>query len=163
MKEIIEKVSSYNIFNNLYPGVVFIVLICQITTYDIPINNEVILLFLSYFTGMILSRIGSVAIEPIIDKMKLYEKQPYKEYINAVQKDAKIETLLESSNTFRTLISTIVSILIVKIYNLIEIKFSIDVTLKIYIFLVIVLIIFVISFIKNTNFIIKRIIIHNDN
>lgn len=163
MKEIIEKVSSYNIFNNLYPGVIFVVIIRQITTYDIPIDNEVVLLFLSYFTGMILSRIGSVVIEPIIDKMKFYEKRPYKEYVNATKKDAKIEILLESSNTFRTLISTIASILIVKLYNLIEIKFSVDTVLKIYLFLVTILIIFVVSFVKNTNFIINRINIHNDD
>ena len=34
MKEILEKLSSYNIFNNLLPGILFVVLAKASTSYD---------------------------------------------------------------------------------------------------------------------------------
>ena len=66
MKEILDKLSSYNLFNYLLPGVIFVVIANKVTHYDFIQDDIVIGAFLYYFIGMVISRFGSLAIEPIL-------------------------------------------------------------------------------------------------
>ena len=69
MKDILEKLSTYNIFNSLLPGVIFVIMAREFSRYNF-IQNEIVLSgFLCYFIGMIISRFGSVIIEPILKKI----------------------------------------------------------------------------------------------
>ena len=49
MEEILEKISSYNLFNYLLPGILFAVISKEITTYSFLHENIIIGLFLYYF------------------------------------------------------------------------------------------------------------------
>ena len=69
LKQIVEKISSYNIFNNLYPGVLFIYLSKFIFEIKILSDNWFENLIVFYFAGMVLSRIGSIIIEAIMKKI----------------------------------------------------------------------------------------------
>lgn len=51
---------------------------------------------------MDISRIGSLVIEGIFEKVKWIKYAPKAEYVAAVKKDARIESLLETSNMYRT-------------------------------------------------------------
>ncbi|GAI86798.1 unnamed protein product [marine sediment metagenome] len=117
MKEILTKISSYDLFNNLLPGVIFSVIIDKITIFNLLDHGVMIVLFISYFIGLIISRIGSLVIEPLLSKMKFIKYAPYAEYLKAEQKDPKIKILLEKNNMYRTMISLLVSILLVKLYE----------------------------------------------
>ena len=64
IESLLEKLSSYNLLNNLLPGAIFCYLLKTIVNIDIS-NNIVEDLFVYYFIGMIISRIGSIIIEPI--------------------------------------------------------------------------------------------------
>jgi len=64
MKEIIEKLSSYNIFNYLFPGVVFAILATKFTNLNLTFDNLFLGAFAYYFIGLVISRFGSVFIEP---------------------------------------------------------------------------------------------------
>lgn len=107
MEKILEKLSSYNIFNYLFPGVVFCVVADRYLA--IPLLQESIIngLFLYYFVGLVISRIGSVAIEPILKKTGFVKFSEYHDYVRAAKEDPKIELLSESNNTHRTLLSAI--------------------------------------------------------
>ena len=107
MEKILEKLSSYNIFNYLFPGVVFCVVADRYLA--IPLLQESIIngLFLYYFVGLVISRIGSVAIEPILKKTGFVKFSEYHDYVRAAKEDPKIELLSESNNTYRTLLSAI--------------------------------------------------------
>ena len=107
MEKILEKLSSYNIFNYLFPGVVFCVIADRYLA--IPLLQESIIngLFLYYFVGLVISRIGSVAIEPILKKTGFVKFSEYHDYVRAAKEDPKIELLSESNNTYRTLLSAI--------------------------------------------------------
>ncbi len=116
-----------------------------------------IVLFISYFIGLIISRIGSLVIEPLLSKMKFIKYAPYAEYLKAEQKDPKIKILLEKNNMYRTMISLLVSILLVKLYEYGTINIEIINKLEVIIIISILLVILLFSFRKQTKYIYKRI------
>jgi len=59
MTELLQKLSTYNIFNYLFPGVVFVILLKHVTNIYLIMNDLVLGMFLYYFFGLVLSRIGS--------------------------------------------------------------------------------------------------------
>ncbi len=120
MKELIDKISSYNLFNYLFPGVIFVIFSKHFTAYSFIQQDIIIGLVLYYFIGMIISGFGSVVIEPILKKIKFIKFADYKKYISASKVDEKIELFSEVNNTYRTLISMIILLLLLKLYNLIE-------------------------------------------
>lgn len=70
MESLIEKLSRYHILNNLIPGIIFICLLNILNIFVIDMDSITQLLFIGYFSGMTLSRIGSVIIEPFLKKNK---------------------------------------------------------------------------------------------
>ena len=105
MESLLEKLSSYNIFNYLFPGILCAVIIDHIT--EIPIIHSDLLtgMFVYYFIGLVASRIGSLAVEPFMKLIKVIEFAPYSDFITAAKVDSKIEVLSEQNNMYRTLIA----------------------------------------------------------
>lgn len=161
MKDILEKISSYNIFNYLFPGILFVIIAKSTTDYNLIQKDNIIGAFLYYFIGITISRFGSVIIEPILKEAKFLKIRDYKHYVNACKKDSKIELLLEVSNTYRTLLSMIITLFLSKIYNLLSIKFNLDDSISLIIVSFFIFILFLFSYKKQTNFIIKRINANN--
>lgn len=102
MESLLEKISSYNILNNLIPGAVFVFLGKLLDIISLPLDGIVESIFIYYFCGMIISRIGSLVIEGIFERLKWIKYASKAEYVAAVKKDARIESLLETSNMYRT-------------------------------------------------------------
>lgn len=167
IKQFTSKLSSYDIFNNLYPGILFCYFSKIILKVNILTDNWFENLFLFYFIGMIISRIGSLIIEPIIKSIKFKKKRlvtfaPYKDYINASRKDSTISILSETNNTYRTLLSCFISIFFLKVFLVINgllIKkgfFFIDEN-KDWIVLILIIAIFICSYIKQISYVRKRV------
>jgi hypothetical protein len=157
MKDIIDKISSYNIFNYLLPGIIFVIISNKITDYNFLQDDNVLGAFLYYFIGMVISRVGSIIIEPILKKISFVKFSDYKDFVLASKKDEKIELLSEVNNTYRTLSSTFFLIGVLKAYNLLQIKFLIPETATLSICLLLILTMFLFSYKKQTNYITKRI------
>ena len=157
MKDIIDKISSYNIFNYLFPGVLFVIIAKHLTDYNFVQEDNLLGPFLYYFIGMVISRFGSVIIEPILKKKKFLKFREYNRYVSASKKDPKLELLSEVNNTYRTLNSMMISLLFLKIYNSIETKFEFDSSVSLVILTILVFILFIFSYRKQTNYITKRI------
>lgn len=83
MKDLIDKLTTYNIFNYLFPGVLFVVLAKATTDYNFIQENNFLGAFLYYFIGMTISRFGSVVIEPILRKINFVKFRDYQEYAKA--------------------------------------------------------------------------------
>ncbi len=79
MKELLDKLSSYNLFNYLLPGTVFVAAAQRISAHTFKDENIVVELFLYYFIGMVISRIGSLTIEPALKILKFIEFAEYKD------------------------------------------------------------------------------------
>ena len=163
MKDILDKISSYNIFNYLYPGILFVVIAKHLTDYDFIQQDNLLGAFLYYFIGMVISRFGSVIIEPFLKKIKFLKFSEYKKYVTASKHDAKIELLSEVNNTYRTLNSMIILLLLLKFYNKLAIKFEFDNSISLITLTILIFVLFIFSYRKQTNYITKRIEANEQN
>jgi hypothetical protein len=111
MNELLTKLSSYNIFNYLVPGSLFSIAAKRLGIVDLTDQDLATNLLTFYILGMIVSRIGSLFIEPLMKKMKFVDYAPYGDFVRASQKDLKIEVLVEVSNTYRTLASAFICLI----------------------------------------------------
>ena len=117
MKELVDKLSSYNIFNYLFPGTLFAYLGTKFTSYMIVQDNLVVGLFLYYFIGLIISRIGSLTVEPFLKWIRVVKFADYEDYVQASKSDSKIELFSELNNMYRTLCSLPIMLGVLKIYD----------------------------------------------
>lgn len=157
MKDILQKISTYNIFNYLLPGIVFVALLRMLTSYNLVIEEVVVGAFLYYFIGMIISRIGSLIIEPTLKKTSLIKFSDYRKFVFASKNDEKIELFSEVNNMYRTLLSMLIILLLIVFYE--KYSFLVDLSqfIKIIIGLIVLIIIFLFSYKKQTDYINKRI------
>ena len=105
MESLLERISSYNIFNNLFPGALFVYLLEKSTSVILSVDDIVKNVVLYYFVGLVIGRIGSILLEPLLRFIRVVRFVPYSDYLAACRKDSKIEILQESANMYRTLLS----------------------------------------------------------
>lgn len=63
LKAISEKISSYQIFTYILPGIVFLAPLSWYYTKEVPFTNIWEKLLICYFSGMAVSRIGTFMFE----------------------------------------------------------------------------------------------------
>jgi len=157
MKDLLEKLSSYNLFNYLFPGIVFVVILKGISSYSLLQENLIIGVFVYYFIGLVISRFGSLVIEPLLRKLTFLKFADYKEFVSASKKDEKIELFSEVNNMYRTLCSMFVLLIILKFYEWIEMQIPILKDWNSCILITLLLCMFLFSYRKQTQYITKRI------
>ena len=139
MEKILEKLDSYNILNNLLPGIVLNFLLERIIGVKIVEGNIIEDLFVFYFMGMVVSRFGSLVIEPICKKIKWVKYADYGEFVKASRKDEKVNVL-----------SVCIVVLIAKVYLILISKIRAFSTITDILILVIITILFAVAY-KKTN------------
>ena len=166
-----EKITSYNVFNNLFPGIIFCFVLNHTTKFNIRTESILQNVFIYYFVGMVISRIGSLFIDKILKKIKIKNKKTkkkeaflvfenYSDYIEASKKDEKIEVLSETNNTYRTLIALFFSLVIVKLYEMFLHNFLLKVIGKnvtIVLLFLLLSAMFLFSYRKQTEYICERV------
>ena len=162
LAQIVEKISSYNIVNNLYPGILFVYVLKIMFGTNLLLNNWLENLIVFYFVGMVLSRIGSIIIEPVMKKVKVIKYAPYQDYVKASSIDPLLTTLSETNNTYRTLLSTFICAFMYKLGDSInEICIKNKITClqknKDWILLILLILLFVFSYVKQTSYVRKRV------
>lgn len=157
MNSLLDRVSSYNLFNYLLPGTLFAVFLEAVTGYEMPTRDLVLGLFLYYFIGLVISRIGSLIIEPLLRKMRLVRTTEYAKYVMASRRDSRIEILSEVNNAYRTLLALFVVLLLVKISEPIVATLAINSSVMQYAGLVGLAILFATAYRKQTDYITRRI------
>src|SRR5882672_3905962 len=157
MNELLNKISSYNIFNYLLPGFLFAILAGEIVHYPSVQQDIFTKLFLSYFLGLVVSRFGSLVIEPILKILSFVEPVHYEDFVGSAQKDPKLEVLSEVNNTYRTLASLFCLLLILKMYVKLEGRFHYLKDWDATIFTIVMVTMFLFSYRKQTSYIAKRI------
>ena len=162
MKELLDKLSSYNLFNYLLPGIIFVVIVSKVTHYDFIQDDIVIGVFLYYFIGLVISRFGSLVIEPLLKRLSFLQFANYKDFVVASKKDDKIELLSEVNNTYRTLCSLFILLLLLKIYEAIESVFPFLQKCNAIILMILLIIMFLFSYRKQTSYITKRVKINGE-
>lgn len=162
MNEYLNKISSYHLFNYLFSGVLFVVLADQLTTHSFLQKDVVTGFFLYYFIGLAISRIGSLVVEPILKKMSFIKFQNYSAYIKASRKDPKLEVLSEVNNMYRSLVAVCISIIGLKIYDLLRLKWNLVGNVEVCFLLLFLMFVFLWAYQKQTKHITERINSNND-
>jgi hypothetical protein len=157
MKEIFEKITSYNLFNYLLPGVLFVVILSKFTSYSFIQDNLITGAFVYYFIGLIISRFGSLVIEPILKKISFLKFAKYEDFVSASKKDPSIDAFSEINNMYRTFVAMFILVGLIRIYQIVEFKFSILAEWSPYILILLLFIMFILSYKKQTDYIRKRI------
>jgi hypothetical protein len=157
MNELLNKISSYNLFNYLLPGIIFAILAGDVVRYPIVQRDIITGAFLYYFVGLVISRFGSLIIEPLLKRLSFIRFADYKKFVDASKKDPQIDVLSEANNTYRTLSSLFCLLLILKLYARIESRFQFlkqwDATFA----ALLLLTMFLFSYRKQTSYLTKRI------
>lgn len=162
MTDIINKITSYNLFNYLFPGILFAIIATKWTIYDFKVENIILGAFLYYFIGMTISRIGSLIIEKILKKSKLVNFSNYKDFVDCSKKDKSLNLFSEINNTYRTIISLGFCLLFTKLYSELDIIFDIPEIYTTLGLLIFITILYVLSYQKQTEYINKRIKANKD-
>ena len=159
MKDFLQKLSSYNIFNYLLPGILFVGIAEKLTSYSFIHDNLLIGLFLYYFFGLIISRIGSLIVEPFLKRVKFVRFADYPDFVEASKLDSKISLLSEENNMYRTLCSLFVVLILFKIYDELKdnLPWSADTSGLIFFLLLLVLLLLCFSYRKQTQYVVQRI------
>lgn len=164
MKEIIDKLSSYNLFNYLFPGIIFVLLLKGISKYDLIQENNFIGAFLYYFIGLVISRFGSLVIGSLIQKMTFFIKfADYSKFVLASEKDEKINLFSEVNNMYRTIISLLVILLLGVGFEKANDILCFSNSDNLIILVCLLIILFAFSYRKQTSFIVKRVNLKTKN
>jgi len=163
MSEILKKISSYNIFINLFPGVIFCLIVDKYLSYPLIQQDLLVSLFLYYFVGLVISRVGSLVIEPLLKIIGVLKYSDYKDYVAASKVDSKIDVLLETNNMYRSVTSLFLCILIAIGFNLVSNKYPIISELSMSITTIFLFLLFLFSYLKQTSYICKRVEIASVN
>jgi hypothetical protein len=162
MKNLIEKLTSYNLFNYLLPGTVFSVLAERFTSYSFIQNDLFIAFFAYYFTGLVISRIGSIILEPCLRKLHSVTFAPYSDFVRCAAKDEKLDVLSETNNTFRTLATVFAVLGLIKPIELLLVHFSAAPWLPPLFLCIFLFVLFILAYRKQTEYIKQRIEIHKE-
>lgn len=156
MEEIINKLSSYNLFNYLFPGAIVSILAKRLNLLEYP-DDLVAQLLWFYFVGLVVSRIGSVVLEPLMRRCSFVKYEEYTKYLRACEADSKLEIMVEVANTYRTLAAAFAILPAAICYMWLATKVGISMDWQQRIIVVLMFVIFAVSFRKQVRFIAKRI------
>lgn len=120
MSELLSKLSTYNLFNYLLPGVIFTLALKRIWNWDVIPSDIASAIFLYYFIGLVISRVGSLFLEPYLKKKKFVVFADYDDYLKASVTDDEIKTLSEANNMYRTFSSLFICLLGVTVYQFVS-------------------------------------------
>jgi len=157
MEKVIDKISTYNLFNYLLPGVLFVVLAKSFLFIDLTQGDIVLDVFIYYFIGLVVSRFGSLVIETLLKAVKFLQFAKHEDFVTASKNDPKLEVLSQENNMYRTFIAMFAMLLLSKLYFHIRIIYPLLQKWDFYILIFLLLVMFLYSYRKQTAYIFKRI------
>lgn len=157
MEKVIDKISTYNLFNYLLPGVLFIVLAKNFLFIDLTQGDIVLNVFIYYFVGLVISRFGSLLIEILLKRLRFLKFAEHEDFISASKNDSKLEILSQENNMYRTFIAVFVLLLLSKLYFYTRTIYPFLQSYDFYILISLLLVMFLYSYRKQTTYIFKRI------
>ena len=115
MKAILEKLSAYNIFSYLLPGLLFVSLGERLTSFSLIQRSWIVGIVLYYFIGLVISRVGSLIVKPLLERIGFVKEAPYEDYVEASESDSRIGILSAQNTMFRTLCAMCIMLMGLKI------------------------------------------------
>lgn len=161
MNDLFKSFSSYNLLTNFVPGAIFVYLLNYINNDFYDKNNIAMNIISFFFFGLILSRVGSIIIEPMFKSLGIVKPPEYSR-IASVQissNDDLLNTLIESSYMYRTLVALfLVNMFVVIIFYSINIDQNLIARRIVFMFWsnLVLLMLFIFSYQKQTAYVVQR-------
>ncbi|OAI19063.1 hypothetical protein [Methylomonas koyamae] len=162
MDKVIDKLSPYNIFTNLFPGVIYCFVATKFFGLSLIQDDLVVAAFLYYFCGMVISRVSSVVVEPLMKKTGFVTYADYSDYVAASAADKLIEQLLETSNSYRSVVALALCLVGTGAWTAAVATWPKFGAFNYYILLIALLVLFSLAFRKQTQYITKRVTLHKE-
>ena len=162
MSNFVEKLGSYQIMTNLLPGIFFGIVLKLLLGITLPIQNIGEEIMVYYFMGIIINRISSLIVKPILKRYKFVHEVPYSDYAKAAKIDSKIDVLSEANNYFRALLTSSLLLIVIQAIRLSIWKIEWISSNWKWISMIFLSILFLFSYKKQTKFICKRVKIVNE-
>lgn len=158
MTAILEKISNYNLFNYLLPGILYTIISSRYANLNIPQENLWEFLCAAYFFGLTISRVGSIVIAPGLKKLPCQPQEcTYQDFLNTSEKDPMINLLSSERNVYRNIIALgLTSLATIGVSRIIT-AFQVPEIITVISTIVILTLLFIGAYIKQSKFIIKRI------
>ena len=154
---LVQQITSYNLFNYLLPGTLFCFLMNSMFGFPFLVDNLFVAFFAYYFAGLSISRIGSLLVEPAIQKLKLVKYAPYGDILNASAVDPKVDILSEQNNVYRTLISLPICMFVFLIVSCLFEHWKVPLFYQQIGSLFALLILFIFSYVKQSKYVAERV------
>jgi hypothetical protein len=155
--ELLDKLTSYNLFNYLLPGAVFSYFAQVSFKLQFVPDDLITAAFVYYFLGVVVSRFGSIILEPLLRKFGVVTVEPYTAFLTASEKDAKLETLVEAANMYRTFAAAMLLLLVMSAYFKLESSFPLLLEWRSLIGGVSLVLVFLVAYKKQSDYIISRV------
>ena len=152
MEKMIDKISKYNYFNNLFIGIITFVICKYYLKINFKIDEFYYEIFMIYLMGITINRIGSCFFEFLFEKFKIISKEPFNKFLEASKNDEKINILIEERNIYRSIMTLFI---IAQAYKLLNIWISSYIINSVAIMAITV--IYILAFIKQNKYIVARI------
>lgn len=157
MEQFMAKLSSYNLLNYLLTGVVFSFLAEKVAGRVIVPTGLLVAVFVYYFVGLVVSRFGSVVVEPALKALRVIEFCDYAEFVAASKNDPKLDVLSEQNNVYRSLVSALVLLLLLGGWGWLVRQAPLLAAWQPWLLLVGLLTLFLLSYRKQTTYVTKRV------
>lgn len=157
-----EKLSSYNVLNYLLPGVLFVVFAAHFTRYSFIQENVVLGVFVYYFVGLVVSRFGSLVLEPVFKRIRLIRYAEYRDFVAASAVDEKLVVMSETNNTYRTLSALILLLGLLRAFQALDDRAQVGTGWSLCILAALLLAMFIFSYRKQTDYIRRRVLHVNE-
>ena len=160
MEKLIERISVYEILNNIIPGTIYVILVEKMTFFRIRTNNIWLDIVLYYFIGLIIGRVGSLVIERFLKRIKWVQFSPYSEYVKAEQKDFRVREMTTINNMYRTYASVALCFLFTEVCSqiwTITQGMNWKGLVARYVLGIVLLVLFIISYFKQTKYVYDRV------
>ena len=115
MKAVLEKLSAYHIFSYLLPGLLFVILGERLTSFSLIQRSWIVGIVLYYFIGLVISRVGTLIVKPVLERIGFIKDAPYEDYVEASKSDSRIDVLSAQNNLLRTFCAMVMMLIGLKI------------------------------------------------
>ena len=129
----------------------------RLTSFSLIQRSWIVGIVLYYFIGLVISRVGSLIVKPLLERIGFVKEAPYEDYVEASKSDSKIDILSAQNTMFRTLCAMSIMLMGLKIGEKVIGILPWGADVYDFIFLVGLFMLFLFSYRKRTQAIVRRV------
>lgn len=158
MANALSKISAYELFTIFFPGVLtvgYALWVLDIKISDNGIFQYVFMFCAAYLCGIVISRLGSILVQPLAKKMGFIDWSDG--YYIAEKHDGKISILQKDLNMYRSLVIASLIAIVLAIYSVLCGNMDEDMYMFLVISLLFLLVVSLSSYRRQSKYITERI------